>query len=64
MTRYPAIRVNVRSEKPLALVAAVRHALRAAGIARSEIRKFSDEACGAADEDTREICRRWVAFDN
>lgn len=62
MTRYPGIRVNVRSEKPIALVAAVRHALRRAGIDRGEIRRFSDEALAADVEDTREICRRWVDF--
>jgi len=62
MTRYPRIRVQVRSEKPFALVAAVRQALRHAGIDRSEIRRFSDEALAAEDVDTREICRRWVEF--
>ena len=61
MARYPKIRVQVRSDNPLALVSAVRLELRRAGIAQTEIRRFSDEALRSGDSgETRRVCRSWV----
>ena len=44
MPRYPDLRVRVRSDNPLALVAATRAELRLAGVGPEEIRDFSDQA--------------------
>lgn len=62
--RYPRIQVCVRSPHPLALISAVRLALRRAGIDRREIRSFSQQALGMDDaEGQRRLCRQWVAVD-
>lgn len=62
--RYPEIRVHVDSSNPLALVAAVREAMRRARVEKSEIMRFSEEALGEHDDlRSREICRRWVWID-
>ena len=62
--RYPEIRVHVDSTNPLALVAAVREAMRRAHIEKSEIMRFSEEALGEHDDRrSREICGRWVWID-
>ena len=59
--RYPEIRVHVDSRNPLALVAAVREAMRRAHIEKAEIMRFSEEALGEHDDlRSREICSRWV----
>ena len=59
--RYPQIHVEVRSPNPLALVAAVRYALRRAKVERSEIRRFTNEAFAFAGRiPARRICARWV----
>ena len=59
--RYPEIRVHVDSTNPLALVAAVREAMRRAHIEKDEIMRFSEEALGEHDDQrSRDICRRWV----
>ena len=59
--QYPEIRVQVESQNPLALVAAVREAMRRAQVERSEITRFSEEALGEHDDQrSREICSRWV----
>lgn len=62
--RYPGIRVRVRSENPMALVAAVRQALRHARVGRSEVSRFS---CQAFDhlcpEELAKVCREWVRLD-
>ena len=59
--RYPEIRVHVESKNPLALVAAVREAMRRAQVERSEITRFSEEALGEHDDQmSRQICSRWV----
>ncbi len=64
MTRYPEIHVTVRSRNPLALVAAVRQALRRAGIESQQIRRFSSDALTSTDPaQMREICRAWVDAD-
>ncbi len=62
--RYPQIHVRIRSANPLALVGAVRHALRRAGIDRPEIRRFSEEAFEEPSaERQRDVCRHWVKVD-
>ena len=59
--RYPQIEVCTRSANPLALVAAVRQALRQAHVGRKEIRQFSSEALTARDpRRSRRICGHWV----
>lgn len=61
MIRYPEIHVTVRSGNPLALVAAVRQALRRAGVEKSQISSFSQEALSNEDPgQIRQICRAWV----
>ena len=61
MTRYPKVRVRVRTPNPLVLVASVRQELRRAGVERSEIRRFSDEAlANDSPEGVRRICSEWV----
>jgi SOS response regulatory protein OraA/RecX len=62
--RYPHLRVALRSEHPLALVAAVRQELRRAGIDSDEIEHFSREALSDDDpERARQICAQWVDVD-
>lgn len=64
MPRFPDIHVAVRSPHPLVLVSAVRHALRRAGVAREQIRAFSNRACTRRDpEGVRSVCREWVWVD-
>lgn len=63
--RYPKIRVEVRSCHPLAVVGAVRQALRKARIGHSEILRFSEQALGsgAAAADLEAICAEWVRLE-
>lgn len=59
--RYPKIRVRTQSQKPLALVAAVREELRLAKIEASEIERFSEQALSQRHADgIREVCKAWV----
>lgn len=59
--RYPEIFVECESDNPLALVAAVREALRLAHVDRRQISEFSDEALGSTGQTgVRGVCRRWV----
>ena len=59
--RYPDILVRCESHNPLALVAAVREAMRLAHVERSEISQFSNEALASkASGDVGQVCRRWV----
>ncbi|NIA01525.1 MAG: hypothetical protein GWO83_00085 [Bacteroidia bacterium] len=62
--RYPAICVESHSHNPLALVAAVREAMRLAHVENSEISRFSDQALTAPEpRRVREVCRSWVIVD-
>lgn len=62
--RYPEICVELHSHNPLALVAAVREALRLAHVETSEISRFSDQALTAPEpRRVREVCRSWVIVD-
>ncbi|RMH15661.1 MAG: hypothetical protein D6696_20050 [Acidobacteria bacterium] len=57
--RYPQIHVRLRTDHPLAMVSAVRHALRRSGVARREIRRFCEQAL-SRDGTVREICEAWA----
>lgn len=62
--RYPDICVESHSHNPLALVAAVREALRLAHVEHREISRFSDQALTKQEpRRVREVCRRWVNLD-
>ncbi len=63
LPRYPELRVAVRSDNPLALVAATRAELRLAGVDATEIRDFSDQALstGVDRELVRQVVREWVS---
>ena len=59
--RYPKIFIEIESRNPLALVAAVREALRLAHVQRSEISEFSDEAFSSdSAKDVTQVCKEWV----
>ena len=63
--RYPKIFVEIASQNPLALVAAVREALRLAHVRRSEISEFSDEAFASdSPQDVTQVCKEWVRLDS
>ncbi len=64
MPRYPDIQVCLYSRNPLAMVSAVRTALRSADIDAGEIRRFSDQAL-AEDEPARVhgVCAEWAAIE-
>ena len=60
--RYPDLEVSLHSDNPLALIAAVRQALRQARVERQLIGEFSDAAFHHANpEERRRVCRRWVS---
>ena len=62
--RYPEISVESHSHNPLALVAAVREALRLAHVENSEISRFSDQALTKREpQRIREVCQKWVILD-
>lgn len=62
--RYPKISVEIESKNPLALVAAVREAMRLAHIQRSEISRFSDEAFAKdTSKGVKQICAKWVCLE-
>jgi len=59
--RYPEIRVKLRTKSALALVSAVRHELRRAGVPYDEIERFSSTALAAGDShEMRRVCSEWV----
>lgn len=61
MPRYPQIQVTLHSRNPLALVGAVRLALRRAGIDPDEIHCFSDQAMASPSAGSlRRVCADWV----
>lgn len=61
--RYPQVRVQVCSDNPLALISAVRHALRRAGVPREEIQTFSQQAFAGGRSDLRTVCQGWARID-
>ena len=63
--RYPKIFVEIDSQNPYALVAAVREALRLAHVKRSEISEFSDEAFSTdSPREVAKICKEWVRVES
>ncbi len=61
--RYPKIRVSVRSENPSALVSALRLAMRQAGIAKSEIADFTEQAMhSGSPAKVVKVCSRWACI--
>jgi len=65
LPRYPKIWVEIESQNPLALVAAVREALRLAHVQSSEISRFSDEAFASeSPRDVKKVCKQWVRLES
>ena len=63
--RYPKISVGIESKNPLALVAAVREAMRLAHVKRSEISRFSDQALATdSAKGVKRICEEWVCLEH
>lgn len=58
--RYPEIHVQLCSSHPFAMVSAVRQAMRRHGLARQEIRRFTEEALQG---DTPEVCASWAVVE-
>ncbi len=59
--RYPEIQITVHSRNPFALIGAVRHGLRQAGVERQEIQAFSREAFDTdQEEEIERVCGRWA----
>ena len=60
--RYPAAHVELRSANPLALVSAVRQALRRSGVDAHEIGRFCQEAFETQDDPQQlwQLCSRWA----
>jgi len=59
--RYPDLRVSLHTDNPLAMVSAVRLALRKAGTDRGEIERFTREALNSPDP--QDFCDQWVRVD-
>jgi hypothetical protein len=59
--RYP-VQVELQSSHPLALVSAVRQALRRFGVEAGEIQQFCRQAFAHRDdpEALRQLCSRWA----
>jgi hypothetical protein len=62
MLRYPELKVGVASAHPLAVIGAVRSALRRNGADAAEVARFSGEAFARREDEAglREVCRSWV----
>ena len=60
--RYPSVQVELNSSHPLALVSAIRQAMRRSGVDSREIHRFSQEAFATQDdpEQLHRLCRRWA----
>jgi hypothetical protein len=59
--RYPGIRVSLETRNSLAVVAAIRHALRQAGASAEEIDHFSRQALSTEGRDERlRVCLEWA----
>jgi len=59
--RYPDLHVSIRSQNPLALVAAVREELRLAGAGHTDIARFSDQALAHPDRrHVLAVAAEWV----
>ena len=61
MPRYPDIQVQIHSRNPLALVSAIRTALRKSRVDAGEIRRFTDEAMASEEPTTiYSVCAAWA----
>ncbi|MEM6454368.1 MAG: hypothetical protein AAF772_04665 [Acidobacteriota bacterium] len=61
--RYPNIQIDqLNSRHPLAMVSAVRQAMRRHGVDAHEIRQFSAEALADQRTDAREVCAAWATI--
>ena len=59
--RYPDIEVRLYSRNPLALVSAVRTAMRVSSVAASEIDRFTAEAMSHEEpERVHDVCSEWA----
>ncbi len=60
--KYPDIEVRLHSRNPLALVSAVRSAMRVRRVDASEIDRFTDEAMSHQEEPERvqDVCSEWA----
>ncbi|MEM8962814.1 MAG: hypothetical protein AAGD38_15120 [Acidobacteriota bacterium] len=67
MNSYPTRpAIKIRTDHPLALVSAVRQALRHAGATSEDIDRFNKEARSAGDEGAaavRTLCASWADLD-
>lgn len=61
MPRYPDIQVQIHSRNPLALVSAIRSALRKSRVDALEIRRFTDEAMASEEPSSiYTVCASWA----
>lgn len=61
--KYPDVEVRLHSRNPLALVSAVRSAMRVRRIAASEIDRFTAEAMSLHHEEPeriQDVCSEWA----
>jgi hypothetical protein len=60
--RYPTAQVELRSTHPLALVSAVRQALRRSGVDSGEIHRFNEAAFESYNDPQQlwQLCRQWA----
>ncbi|MDA8017775.1 MAG: hypothetical protein MPN21_10030 [Thermoanaerobaculia bacterium] len=64
MPRYPEIHVRLHSRNPLALVSAVRAAMRKQRIDDRELRRFTDEAMAQEEPDHMvDVCSSWAEIE-
>ena len=61
--RYPDARVRLHSQHPLALMGAVREALRQVGADADELERFSRGAASLDGNAVIDWCREWAALD-
>ncbi len=61
--RYPQARVRLHSHHPLALIGAVREALRKAGAGADELDAFSQGASTRSAHEIEPWCRQWTHLD-
>lgn len=59
--RDQELRIHLRTDHPLAVVSAIRHAMRRRGATRDEIRRFTDEALQATAPN--EVATLWARVD-
>jgi len=63
LPRYPQARVRLHSHNPLALIGAVREALRRAGAGKDDLDAFCRGASTLSDHEIEPWCRQWTHLD-